>query len=154
MTHKELIDFTKAEEGFREEPYKDHLGHLTIGYGFKLDTNGEMPEDILKKLNEILKTKIPKDVGEEILKIYLDINKEHLSYMQSIFNELPEEKQNIIIAMSYQLGVDGVLKFKNMWEALKKKDYLKASKEMIDSKWFEQTPKRAEKLALKMRNTG
>ena len=34
-----------------------------------------------------------------------------------------------------------------MWAALKEQDYINASNEMLDSKWAEQTEKRAESLA-------
>jgi len=51
--------------------------------------------------------------------------------------------------MCFQLGYR-VAKFKKMWEALKQKDYVTASKEMINSRWFQQTPLRCKKLAGKM----
>ena len=44
------------------------------------------------------------------------------------------------------------MKFKKMWEALREKNYLKASEEMIDSNWHKQTTKRCESLANTMRN--
>ena len=58
----------------------------------------------------------------------------------------------ILVEMSYQLGVNGVLKFKKMWGALKNEDYTEASKQMLDSRWAIQTPNRAKKLAEMMRS--
>ena len=55
--------------------------------------------------------------------------------------------------MCFQLGKPRVLKFKKMWEAIRQKDYLKASEEMIDSNWHKQTTKRCESLSRLMRNT-
>jgi lysozyme len=49
------------------------------------------------------------------------------------------------------MGVNGVLKFKKMWEALKRADYMEASKQMMDSTWAVQTPNRAKKLSEMMR---
>jgi len=33
----ELISDLKVDEGWWERPYRDHLGQLTIGWGFLLD---------------------------------------------------------------------------------------------------------------------
>jgi hypothetical protein len=55
--------------------------------------------------------------------------------------------------MCFQLGVNGVSKFHNMFEALKIPDYIKASEEMLDSKWHEQTPARAKSLSYVMRSS-
>jgi lysozyme len=55
--------------------------------------------------------------------------------------------------MCFQLGVNGVSKFRNMFEALKIPDYNKASEEMLDSKWHEQTPARAKSLSYVMRSS-
>jgi lysozyme len=55
--------------------------------------------------------------------------------------------------MCFQLGVTGVSKFRNMFEALKIPDYNKASEEMLDSKWHEQTPARAKSLSYIMRSS-
>jgi lysozyme len=49
--------------------------------------------------------------------------------------------------MIFNLGLYGVLGFKRMLAALREKDYLKASKEMLDSKWAKQVGYRAKKLA-------
>ena len=49
--------------------------------------------------------------------------------------------------MAFQLGLKGVLNFSRMWEALKRHDYVAAADEMLDSRWAEQTPSRAEALA-------
>ena len=54
--------------------------------------------------------------------------------------------------MTFQLGKQGVNKFKKMWAGLKAKDYSTASKEMLDSKWNKQTPKRAKEMSDKMLN--
>ena len=62
-----------------------------------------------------------------------------------------QNAEEVIIEMCFQLGYR-VAKFKKMWEALKKEDYVTASKEMLDSNWHKQTPKRCEELAREMWN--
>ena len=73
-----------------------------------------------------------------------------LERKEPFINKIPVEKQEILAEMSYQLGVNGVLKFKKMWKALKDFDYETAAKEMLDSRWYDQTPKRAFELHNKM----
>jgi len=45
------------------------------------------------------------------------------------------------------MGSEGVSKFKNTLKLINNKDYAGASKEMLDSKWAQQTPDRAVKLS-------
>jgi len=127
-----MINSIKIEEGFSGLPYDDTEGILTIGYGTKLP------------LTEI--------EGEMLLRHRLSIIEASLSTRQPIYNTLPEEAKEVLLSMAYQLGVNGVLKFKRMWKNLKNYDYEAAAYEMLDSKWAIQTPNRANRLADRMRN--
>lgn len=127
---KELIESIKHHEGFRGEVYKDTLGFDTVGYGTKMPLSKEEAEMILESR---LKAKI-----------------KELETKEPFVNKLPIEKQEILAEMSYQLGVNGVLKFKKMWRALKELDYHAASIEMLDSRWAVQTPSRAKELSNRM----
>jgi len=128
-----LDEKIKHSEGFNGEPYKDTLGVPTIGYGTKLPLDENEAELIMKhRLNK---------------KIY-----ELLDYKPFVSN-LPDEKQEVLYEMAYQLGVGGLLLFKRMWSALKSADFEKASEEMLDSLWANQTPERAKRLSETMRGT-
>lgn len=126
----DLIEDIKENEGFNGSPYFDTLGFPTIGYGTKLPLSQDEAKLIL--------------VSRLGAKLY------ELRRVQSLFATLPQDKQNIIAEMSYQMGVSGVMNFKNMWFALQKKDYATASVEMLNSKWAKQTPKRAKELSALM----
>lgn len=126
----DLIEDIKENEGFNGSPYFDTLGFPTIGYGTKLPLSQDEAKLIL--------------VSRLGAKLY------ELRRVQSLFATLPQDKQNIIAEMSYQMGVSGVMNFKNMWFALQKKDYVTASVEMLNSKWAKQTPKRAKELSALM----
>ena len=52
--------------------------------------------------------------------------------------------------MAYQMGVPRVMGFKRMLAALERKDWQRAADEALDSRWAEQTPARAQRVALKM----
>ena len=123
----DLVESIKKHEGFRGMPYDDSLGIPTIGYGTKLPIT-EHEADLLLKSRVYQK-------------------KEELERAEPFVKELPKEKQDVLLEMSYQLGVGGLMKFRKMWKALKKFDYKEAAKEALDSRWAKQTPKRAEELA-------
>ena len=127
-----IIEEIKKDEGFEGMPYEDKFGIPTIGYGTKLPLEVEEAEMLLQhRLNK---------------------KKNEIATKEPFFFELPLQAQEVILNMSYQLGVNGVLKFKKMWKALKEGDYKKASDEMLDSKWAKQTPNRAKRLAEIMRS--
>ena len=127
-----LIESIKKDEGFRGEVYQDHLGFDTVGYG----------------------TKMPLDRDEATLLLQHRLNKliANLTMLKPIVKELPDEAAEILYEMSYQMGVTGVLTFKNMWAALDNRNYNLAADEMLDSKWANQTPRRAKAAADRMRN--
>jgi len=58
--------------------------------------------------------------------------------------------KNILIQMCFQLGGQGVRGFKKMLTALEKSDFKTAAKEMLNSKWYKDTPARCERLANEM----
>ena len=65
--------------------------------------------------------------------------------------DIDEIAQEIIVEMVFQLGKNGVSKFRNMWKALAEKNYIGASYEMLDSRWAKQTPNRAKAMAKTMK---
>ncbi len=126
-----LIENIKKSEGFVGTVYKDSLDIDTLGYGTR------MP------LNEA--------EAELLLKSRLDVFIASLVDKKPIIHVLSDERRDVLYEMAYQLGVGGVLKFKNMWHAIEHKDFHIASLEMLNSKWAKQTPLRAKKLAKIMR---
>jgi len=130
---KELIKNIKESEGFCGMPYDDTLGFATIGYGTKLPLSEEESQVILEmRLKEKIK---------------------ELEKKEPFVNKLTLNAQSVISEMSYQMGVNGVLKFKKMWKHLKNFDYVSASEEMLDSRWAIQTPDRAKKLSNLMKRS-
>jgi lysozyme len=127
---EDIISELKKDEGFRGEPYNDTEGFPTIGFGTKLPLTQ----------NEAL----------WLLEHRLQVSIEQLEKIQPIFKDLPIEAKKIIANMIYQMGVGGVLNFRKMWGALKAGDYKLAGREMRDSRWYKQTPNRAERLAKRM----
>ncbi|BFU77174.1 glycoside hydrolase family protein [Arcobacter sp. 15-2] len=115
------------------EKYWDNL-NITIGHGRCLQTN-----PLTKLDSEYL-------ITFEVETIFSDLIKELL-----FFNDLPIYVQNVLIEMAYQLGMNGLFKFKKTLEHIENQDFKSASIEMLNSKWAKQTPKRAKTLSNLMR---
>jgi len=125
-----LLEAVKLSEGFRDKVYKDTLGIDTIGYGFAI-------KDLV----------LDKDIAETILRRKLDNLIDRANKRFKFLKNLPQEAQDIVYEMCYQLGVTGVSKFKKTLLYLENKEFRMVSKEMLDSKWARQTPNRANKLS-------
>lgn len=135
MKFNNVIQSIKKHEGLRLKPYKCPANKLTIGYGRNIEDNGISEDEAYFLLkNDIYRI--------EVNLTYSIVNKYNFS-----FRTLPDFVQDILIEMAYQLGVDGLFKFKKMFSALKNDNYDMASKEMLNSLWAKQTPKRAKTLS-------
>ena len=117
------------DEGWSPKPYKCTEGVWTIGFGTNI-------------------SRITKEEGEMLLDLRLDkiINFDLLSFTAELPN-LNDTRKIVLINMIYQLGLHGVKRFKNMLRAIRNGDFERASLEMLDSKWFKQTPNRCRRLA-------
>ena len=133
MNIEKLIDFIKEREGFRSRVYKDHLGIDTVGWGFTIK-DLELPKGVASTILRII-----------VLNRIIDIHNQF-----DWFNKMPSGVQMIIVEMCYQLGIEGFSKFKQTIEYLKGRKWIDASKEMLYSKWAEQTPERANLLSEKL----
>ncbi len=125
-----LIEQIKHDEGFVGNPYDDSLGIPTIGYGTKLPLDEKEASMLLEK---------------RLMDVVYEIENN-----VDFFSDLPKEAQDIILNMAYNMGVPRLMKFKKMWKALSERDYREASKEMVDSRWYNQVGQRANELVLKM----
>ena len=130
-----LLDQIKEHEGFRDKVYKCTQGYDKIVYGFAI-------KDLV----------LDEDIAEQILikKLY-DLQCK-IQDKFKWFDDLPQEAQDVITNMCYQLGVTGFSKFKKTIKLLKAHKFKAASIEMLDSKWALQTPNRAQELSLILRN--
>ena len=132
MDINNVLEQLVNDEGYEGMPYKDHLGKPTIGIGTLLPITIEEAKILL---HYRLKSKINELYNKEVW-----------------IGSLPDEAQEVLINMCYQLGVNGLLKFKKMLSALKVGNYKKAAEEGLDSRWAIQTPNRANRLMEKLAN--
>ena len=144
----ELRARVQDHEGLRTQMYLDSLGKATIGIGHLIQPHereryAEGVEISMDEVNELFD---------------IDLNKaaagaDHL-IDECIGHDLPQHISEVILEMVFQLGTNGVRKFKKMWKAMRVKDWKTAAEEMKDSRWHSQTPKRCEHLAEIVANSG
>ena len=143
MNRDRLLKSVKEHEGYRTKVYLDTLGKRTVGYGH-LCVEDHWEDDKEYEwgyLEEILH----KDLREAIAGADELIEQHNCK-------DLEGKAKEVIVEMIFQLGKTGVSKFKKMWEALSEYNYIGASFEMLDSKWANQTPNRAKKMAALMKS--
>ncbi|MCH1416437.1 MAG: glycoside hydrolase family protein [Gammaproteobacteria bacterium] len=73
------------------------------------------------------------------------------SILYDDFNDLPEEAQRIIANMMFNMGRPRLSKFKGMKRGVDERDWNAAADEMVDSNWYRQVTKRADRLVARMR---
>ena len=138
MNMDRLKDSVKQHEGYRNKVYLDTLGKRTVGVGHLCVE--DFWEDDKEYEEEFLMEILEKDLSEAI-KGANDLMAEHDCM------DINEKAHEILIEMVFQLGKNGVSKFRKMWDALSEKNYIGASYEMLDSRWSKQTPNRAKSMA-------
>ena len=126
MNHIEQL---KSDEGLRLRPYRCTAGKMTIGYGRNLDDRGISPYEAEMMFNA--------DVSECTTDLRgLFYNFDSFSY----------DRKGALLNMRFQLGHDGIREFKNMIQAIKDNDWIKAAEEAKDSLWYNQVPNRAARI--------
>jgi len=134
---KELIKQLEQEEGRKPSVYKDHLGFYTIGIGRLVDERkgGGLSDE---EIDFLLTNDIKKKTAELLQKA-------------PWVAALDQVRLDALIAMAFQLGVDGLLGFKTSLGLIKDGRYTEAAEQMLKSLWASQTPARAKRVAEQIR---
>lgn len=128
----------EAEEGFRSSVYYCTAGYPTIGIGWRIGERAQPLHDF--KMMHICKASAYAQLEFEIAGIT-----SKLENFIPAFKDLNEARQCVLISMSYQMGIAGLFKFKNMLAAIESKCWNDAANEGLNSKWARQTPGRAKR---------
>ena len=124
-----LEERIKRHEGCRSTPYKDSVGIMTVGDGRNLEAVPFSQDEMdLMFRNDFERAR----KGAECLYVYESLNR---------------ARRGVLIEMVFQMGIAGVGKFKKFLAAARQEDWQEAHDQMLDSKWHDQTPKRARELA-------
>lgn len=135
MSHPIDLDALKAQltrhEGLRLKPYRDTLGHLTIGVGRNLSDVGISEDEAALLLRN--------DIGAAIAGL-----EARLPWVAS----LHPVRQRALVDLTFNVGLEGVLTFRRMLGALQAGRWDDARAELLASKWAAQVqPARVQTLA-------
>ena len=130
----------KIDEGVVYEVYLDHLGLPTCGIGH-LVLEGDL------EYGEPVGFPVPEERVDILFSI--DLNTA-LSECEVLYGAgwfyLPEEVQEILVNMLFNLGRPRLTQFKKMNSAIEAGDWKTAAVEGRDSRWYNQVGARAERL--------
>jgi len=132
------------DEGSVNEIYLDHLGLPTFGIGhLVIDSDPEHGQPVGTPVSE---DRCNDAFDNDVQTVISDCN-----ILYPDFDELPEEVQRIIANMMFNMGRPRLSKFKGMKRGVDARDWNSAADEMVDSNWYRQVTKRADRLVARMR---
>ena len=144
MNVEKLREQLKIDEGCVYEIYNDHLGYPTFGIGHLVRESD--PEN-----GSPLGTEVSEDRVIEAFDADIEIVLSDCNTLYPDFEDLPEEAQQIIANMMFNLGRPRLSKFVGMKRGVDVKDWNSAADEMVDSRWYRQVGARADRLVNRMR---
>ena len=139
MNIDQLRDTLKIDEGVKYEIYNDHLGYPTFGIGHLVV---ESDEEHGKPVGTPVTEDRVNSVFEKDVAIMIDEAKKIFPNL----DELPEEAQQVIVNMTFNMGRPRLSQFKKFIAGVNAGDWNKAAVEMMDSRWAKQVGARAERL--------
>ena len=145
MDLEKLRKQLEIDEAVKYEIYLDHLGYPTFGIGhLVIPSDIEYREDVGTRVSE---ERVRECFDKDVQSVLRDC-----SLLYKDFDELPEEAQQIIANMMFNMGYTRLSKFKGMKRGVDARDWNKAADEMVDSRWYRQVTNRANRLVERMRN--
>lgn len=138
---RELVfEQLKIDEGVVYEIYEDHLGYATFGVGhLVLETDPEHGQPIGTPVSEErVKECFEKDLDTAIA--------ECVVLYGEAWEGFPDEVQEVLVNMLFNLGRPRLSKFKNFNKNILEHNWAGAAPEGRDSIWYRQVGNRAERL--------
>ena len=144
MDLEKLREQLEIDEGVRYEVYNDHLGYATFGVGhLVLESDSEYGQEVGTSVSESRVIEAFESDCENVLR--------DCSILYEDFDDLPEEVQQVIANMMFNMGRPRLSNFKGMKRGVDARDWNAAADEMVDSGWYRQVTNRAERLVKRMR---
>ena len=140
-----VIKLLKKHEGFVDHIYYCTAGKKTIGYGYNIEANPlKLSAEKIAGFSQYGIT----DLAATALLIECVKALEFTLYKKiACWPKLSEVRQAVLLDMAFNLGVEGLLSFKNMLACLNRADYITATEHMLNSQWRSQVKQRAIELA-------
>jgi lysozyme len=147
LDREAVFEQLKIDEGVVYEVYKDHLGYPTFGVGhLVLDSDPEFGAEVGTPVTEErVKECFDRDIE-------IAVSECDRLYEDGVFGDLPDEVQQILVNMMFNMGRTRLSKFKKMHAAILEGDWKEAAVEGRDSQWHKQVTNRAERLMVRLEN--
>lgn len=129
-----IVDQLRRDEGEKLTVYQDHLGFWTIGVGVLVDDRKPGAGITAAESAMLLTNRV-------------DDRRRRLEAALPWFKGLDPVRQAALLNMAYQLGSAGLLDFVRALAAVRDQRWALAETELLRSKWAEQTPERARRVA-------
>jgi lysozyme len=144
MNIEKLREQLEIDEGVKYEIYNDHLGYATFGVGhLVLESDPEHGSELGTPISE---SRVIEAFEQDCENVLRDC---HILYED--FDDLPEEAQQVIANMMFNLGRPRLSKFKGMKRGIDSNQWNDAADEMVDSNWYRQVTNRADRLVERIR---
>jgi GH24 family phage-related lysozyme (muramidase) len=144
MNIEQLREQLEVDEGCVYEIYNDHLGYPTFGIGHLVKESD--PEQGQSLGTAVSSERVAEAFESDIQSVLRDCN-----ILYSDFDDLPEEAQQVIANMMFNLGRPRLSKFAGMKRGVDARDWNAAADEMVDSAWYRQVTNRADRLVQRVR---
>ncbi|MGH9992851.1 MAG: glycoside hydrolase family protein [Nitrososphaera sp.] len=141
MTLKEQLF---KHEGFIPHAYQDSLGYWTIGVGRLIDK---------RRGGKITKEEAQFLLDNDIKRVMAEVHKA-LPWVLTpapLGAAMNEARQDVLYNMAFNLGTEGLLKFRTTLARIASGEYESAARAMLLSKWATQVGGRATELSEQMR---
>ncbi len=144
MNLEQLREQLEIDEGVKYEVYNDHLGYATFGVGhLVLESDEEHGSPLGTPVSESRVIEAFEQDCENVLR--------DCDILYEDFGDLPEEAQQVIANMMFNMGRPRLSKFKGMKRGVDSRNWHAAADEMVDSAWYRQVTNRADRLVERIR---
>jgi GH24 family phage-related lysozyme (muramidase) len=139
MNVASLREQLKIDEGVKYEIYNDHLGYPTFGIGHLIT---EWDKEYGQPTGTLISEERVNEVFDKDVATYISEAKKVFPNLES----LPDEAQEVIVNMCFNMGAPRLSKFKKFIAAVNEASWTTAGVEMLDSRWAKQVGNRATRL--------
>ena len=144
MDLERLREQLEIDEGVKYEVYNDHLAYATFGVGhLVLESDPEHGAELGTPVSE---SRVIEAFEQDCENVLRDCN-----ILYEDFASLPEEAQQVIANMMFNMGRPRLSKFKGMKRGVDSRNWNAAADEMVDSAWYRQVTNRADRLVERIR---
>ena len=138
-----LQDELAEDEGIKFEIYRCSLGHLTGGIGHLIT---EWDEEYGKPVG----TMISDDRVNELFDKDVQVTIDECKILFDDFDELPEEAQQVIGNLMFNMGRPRLSKFIKFREAVRNRDWVESGNQLKNSRYYQQVTARADRLIARL----